>query len=66
MLTPEDQSEVTQTMLFLAHQKDQMETLCAMFPWAEHDLVLVVLEGSSYDLEAAVNGLLGMCDVCGA
>ena len=66
MLTPEDQSEVTQTMLFLAHQKDQMETLCAMFPWAEHDLVLVVLEGISYDLEAAVNGLLGMCDVCGA
>ena len=66
MLTPEDQSEVTQMMLLSAQKKDQMETLCAMFPWAEYDLMLVVLEGTSYDLEAAVNGLLGMCDVCGA
>ena len=66
MLTPEDQSEVTQMMLLSAQVKDQMETLCAMFPWAEHDLVLVVLEGTSYDLEDAVNGLLSMCDACGA
>ena len=33
MLTPEDQSEVTQMMLLSAQKKDQMETLCAMFPW---------------------------------
>ena len=63
MLTPEDQSEVTQMMLLAAQKKDQMETLCDMFPWAEHDLVLVVLEGTSYDLEDAIDGLLSMCDV---
>ena len=53
----------TQMMLLSAQKKDQVETLCAMFPWAELDLVLVVLEGTSYDLEDAVDGLLSMCDV---
>ena len=55
----EEEAEVEDLSQIVAQR---LETLCAMFPWAERNLVLVVLEGTSYDLDDAANGLLSIGD----
>ena len=51
----------TEEELLKLSRAEQVEAIRAMFPWAESDVVIAVLEGTSCDLEAAVDALLAMC-----